>query len=260
MDKYCPRCKQTKPVNAFYKNASQHDGRQPYCVECWRGYYIAKREEERAAVLSAAPSDPRFREFARLVNTFRKSNGWTQGQLGTKLGLGGAQIRLWEKGKSLPRQKTVAAFCKLAGVEIPLTTVRDQDGRIPLLIGACKSCGKPFPVYKRGVDHCSKTCGGKTTVSNLPDTALPNGTRSQAGAGYVQIKVNGQWILEHRHVIQQKLGRPLLAHERVHHKNGDRADNRDTNLELWKVKKKDSAGIRAADYHCPGCRCFEHCN
>jgi hypothetical protein len=55
--------------------------------------------------------------------------------------------------------------------------------------------------------------------------------------------------------MEQTLGRRLDRHERVHHKNGNRGDNRPENLELWKVKTKDPAGVRASDYHCAGCRC-----
>jgi hypothetical protein len=81
--------------------------------------------------------------------------------------------------------------------------------------------------------------GGGTYCSNECKYAIRRGRERVTGSryvrpdGYVQIKVGVRRVdLEHRVVMAVAIGRPLATDEHVHHMNGDRADNRLTNLQL----------------------------
>ena len=50
--------------------------------------------------------------------------------------------------------------------------------------------------------------------------------------GYVMVKDDGKWTQEHRLVVERAIGRKLKKGEVVHHVNGDRTDNRNSNLVL----------------------------
>lgn len=125
----------------------------------------------------------------------------------------------------------------------------------------CQACGRQFVIGKKAA---GKFCSTECFYEHL----VPTGTEHLQPDGYTIIKVPSdalgdrvhrptqqRWMATHRYVMQQKLGRPLGKHERVHHINGVKHDNRPENLELW--KHAHPSGVRQRDYHCPGCRCFE---
>jgi hypothetical protein len=114
--------------------------------------------------------------------------------------------------------------------------------------GNCAVDGCDRPVYAKG--HCSMHHQRVATLGHAdPGPAgllrAASGEGSDDGRGYRVITINGKRHMEHRYVMEQHLGRPLLPGENIHHRNGMRSDNRLENLELW--VKVQPTGQRVAD-------------
>jgi hypothetical protein len=77
-----------------------------------------------------------------------------------------------------------------------------------------------------------------------PEVSVFRGYRRIYSPGHPMAN-SKRYVYEHRLVMAEILGRPLLPKETVHHRNGDTLDNRPENLELWVNSHSD--GQRVSD-------------
>lgn len=125
---------------------------------------------------------------------------------------------------------------------VPITGKRNRCYRCkPAIVKVvreyvCETCGKQgfaerWETKKR---FCSYDCANKGKQLKGP------GARRKRYDGYIavyypshpDVAPGSRFIMEHRLVMEQKIGRRLKTNEHVHHINGIRDDNRPENLEI----------------------------
>lgn len=125
----------------------------------------------------------------------------------------------------------------------------------------CTAVGCDRPSHSGGLcraHHKRLLRGGAGDLDVPIPGSGPRGAGSihRLGYRYVPVPADDLWltggarrVFEQRLVMARYLRRPLTDEENVHHRNGDRLDNRIENLELWSTSQPSGQRVEDKVHH-----------
>ena len=232
---------------------------------CSGHYHQMSRGEELSTLLTALPRQYSLECSLEWCSLPRHAKGYCATHYSHSRSARGITRPGVSRGKTPPTECTVDGCGRNAVVLNRMCQTHSKH---------MQKYGKTYPIKYResgricGFEGCERKhvalglCGVHRTQQRSGRTLTPvrayveadlddpsTWPRFSDGNGYILLTVQKDYvvksILEHRHVMQQHLGRDLLDGENVHHINGVRSDNRISNLELWSTSQPP--GQRAID-------------
>lgn len=119
----------------------------------------------------------------------------------------------------------------------------------------CPHCGNIYQVksqcFLKYRKFCSKPCAVKFQIKNNPREKqfAWKGGESIHKSGYIMIRLKsnefpnkiGRYVMKHRFIMEEYLGKKISKNQDVHHINGDKQDNRIQNLIVLTKKEHQNS-------------------
>lgn len=152
------------------------------------------------------------------------------------------------KGLSIPQKGEKKSdkyegflICANGSLKLPYIRKNGKAANHYFLEIQCDACNKSFLEYKSNVLRKNRNKFGCSPECHSKIKTTPDGTRTKKHPGkedsYILVKNSKHpnatttgWVLEHRLIMEEKIGRYLKKEELVHHINMIKSDNRIENL------------------------------